>query len=592
MMKVRAYNPKQDLLGAVSVFEGLISSDPGKDEYHYALAKQYLAFNKTQEADVVLKAHLEKNSDNINAKIRYIQFLNQYMGEGRSVAQLKAFIKAKPENLDLNFALADTYQKGGHLKEAKEVLMLIVSFDDVDGRLRALNRLAKMEFNVGNYEKGDDYLLEALTLDPANQEAVITRAQRTLQLGNTDQAISELRSVLRESPNSAIVLSLLGNAHEKQGKLELALDQYAKAYEAEPKNRTVILAYSQLLKKQGQYNQIEKLLDRYLQVAHSDVDILQIAAENKLALRNWEDAQVIAERLDALKSDSSVTDQIRGSAMLGMENWEEGLAAFERAYDVSENKSRSMALLVRSYFVSGQPGKANAFLESVLDNDADNLTALNLMAQLHQFNNDIPTAEEWYRKAVNSHPENLSTYQQLSAFLMRQGRPEEVIDLLQTVDSMVVENPALLLIRAGAYEVKGDKPDAINSYEQVLVLQPELDVAVNNLAVLLSEDSEYQDLERAKELAGRFKQSEVPHFLDTLGWIYYKTGDFNNALYFHENAVQAMPEFAEFRYHLGMSYKAAGETEKAKIELEKALQLSKNKNPQWKVSAKETIGNL
>ncbi len=591
MMKVRAYNLVKDLEGAVSVFEELIKTDPAKDEYHYSLAKQYLAFNKIKEADEVLRAHLEQNPDDINSKLLYIQFLNQYMGEGRSVAQLKSFIHEKPEDLQLNFALAEVYRRGNHTDEARNVLIKLASLNDVASQVRALNRLAKLEFNLENYEEGDEYLKQSLALDSDNEEAIIASAQRKLQHGNTEQAIAELRAVLRGAPNSAVVLGLLGNAHEKQGKVELALDQYAKAYEAEPKNRMVIMAYSQLLKKQGQYNQIEKLLDRYLQIAHSDVEVLQIAAENKLALRNWGDAQLIANRMEALKYNPSVTDQIRGSALLGMDNWEQGLEAFERAYEVAEDKSRSMALLVRSYVASKQTDKAKEFLDSILENDAGNLTALNLMAQLHQFSDDLSGAEQWYKKAVAAHPENLTTYQQLSAFLMRQNKPEAVIELLQEIDK-VSENPALLLIKAGAFEAMGEKGNAISSYEQVLKLQSELDVAVNNLAVLLTEDSEYQNLERAKQLAIRFKQSEFPYFQDTLGWVYYKTGDIQNALYFHENAVQSMPEFAEFRYHLGMSYIAAGELEKARVELEKALQLAEETTPGWKTAAKDAIGNL
>ncbi len=592
MMKVRAYNMKQDLEGAVSVFEGLIKSDPQKDQFHYSLAKQYLVFNQKQKADEVLRAHLELKSNDINAKLRYIQFLNQHMGEGRSVAQLKEFIKQNPENLELSLGLAETYQRGGHVEEAKDVLTSVASFKDSDSQIKARNRLAILEFGAGNFEQGDEYLKQSLAIDPSNQEAIIASAQRKLQQGQIEPAIAELRSVLRDAPNSAIVLGLLGSAHEKQGKVELALDQYAKAYEANPRNRMVIIAYTQLLKKQGQYNRIESLLDRYLQFAPSDVEILQIAAENKLAIRNWEDAQLIADRLDQLKQDLSIVNQIRGSALLGMDNWEQGLAAFETAYEVAEDKSRSMALLVRSYVVSQQVDKAKGFLESVLVNDADNLTAIFLMAQLHQLNDELAAAEEWYKKAVESHPENLTTYQQLGGFLMRQERPEAVIELLEGIDAKVTENAALLLIRAGAYELHNDKAQAIESYEQVLKLQPELDVAINNLAVLLSEDTEHQNLERAKQLAIRFKQSEVPYFQDTLGWIYYKTGDINNALYFHENAVQSMPEFAEFRYHLGMSYKAAGELGKAKVELEKALQLAEGTTPGWKMAAQEAIGNL
>jgi tetratricopeptide (TPR) repeat protein len=59
--------------------------------------------------------------------------------------------------------------------------------------------------------------------------------------------------------------------------------------------------------------------------------------------------------------------------------------------------------------------------------------------------------------------------------------------------------------------------------------------------------------------------------LDTLGWIYYKQGDKDQALGLLERAISKAPEHPVLNYHLGMVLYEAGRSDEAKEKLEKAL---------------------
>ena len=61
---------------------------------------------------------------------------------------------------------------------------------------------------------------------------------------------------------------------------------------------------------------------------------------------------------------------------------------------------------------------------------------------------------------------------------------------------------------------------------------------------------------------------------DTLAWIQYKKGNFRVSVSLAEDAVKKAPENADFRYHLGMALSGAGERDRARTELQKALQLN------------------
>jgi Tfp pilus assembly protein PilF len=70
----------------------------------------------------------------------------------------------------------------------------------------------------------------------------------------------------------------------------------------------------------------------------------------------------------------------------------------------------------------------------------------------------------------------------------------------------------------------------------------------------------------------RFESSPQPAFRDTLGWVYYKTGETDKAVSILKDVVKQAPNVSVFRYHLGMAYHKQGNLTDAKIQLAKALE--------------------
>jgi tetratricopeptide (TPR) repeat protein len=100
-----------------------------------------------------------------------------------------------------------------------------------------------------------------------------------------------------------------------------------------------------------------------------------------------------------------------------------------------------------------------------------------------------------------------------------------------------------------------------------------IDVALNNYAALIA-DHRYSDaeaLDRAISLVSRFRSTDKPIYLDTLGWLHYRKGDFAVAAAFLERAATLAPAEPVHRYHLGMAVYKSGQKQRALEELERAL---------------------
>jgi len=102
-------------------------------------------------------------------------------------------------------------------------------------------------------------------------------------------------------------------------------------------------------------------------------------------------------------------------------------------------------------------------------------------------------------------------------------------------------------------------------------------IVANNLASLLTDHrTDKASLERAKSLVMLLKNSQVPQFKDTMGWVDYKRRDYTSASSLLEAAAAQLPNVPLVHYHLGMTYLATGQAAKASEQFKKAQNLAPN----------------
>lgn len=154
------------------------------------------------------------------------------------------------------------------------------------------------------------------------------------------------------------------------------------------------------------------------------------------------------------------------------------------------------------------------------------------------------------------------------------GRIEEARQELLSAAELNPYNPNTFYNLGVASGALGDDPAAIAAYEKVMELEPGNADAANNLAWLYAVRGE--NLHRALELAlmatGKVTN---PNNLDTLGWVYYMMGDFENAEGSLERALEMEPERVESIYHLALVHLKAGNKTRARDLLEKVVQLDR-----------------
>jgi len=197
-----------------------------------------------------------------------------------------------------------------------------------------------------------------------------------------------------------------------------------------------------------------------------------------------------------------------------------------------------------------------------------------LLGQTQLASNKPAEAEQSFRSAVEKQPKYPNGYSALSELYIREKNYDAAAKIIQAGLQELPANLSLRLASAGLLILKGDAGAAITQYEDILKDQPTSLVAINNLvSLILDNRSDKESLNRAYALAEKLKNSNVPEFLDTLGWAQFKSGDYANSVSTLETAQAKLPNLAAVHYHLGMSYAAAGQPDKAAEQFKRALAL-------------------
>jgi tetratricopeptide (TPR) repeat protein len=431
-----------------------------------------------------------------------------------------------------------------------------------------------MYISIRDFVAAEPQIADILRADTRNVHALRLRAAMRLEQGRIDDAIADLRQALGDQPRSAEVIALLAIAYERNGSIELAEKQFSDAVRILDYAPAAGLEYVAFLKRRGRNRQAEDVLIELARRHPDNAAILTAWAQIRLAQQNWAGASEIADTIRMLKDQSGVADQILASSLSGQKKYDQSAELLTKVYADNPGALPPMFALVRSYVLDRQIDKAEAFLDAVLSASPANSEARVLKGLVQIAGNAPEQAVKSFEAAIEANPRSPAGYRALAELESSRGNYDQALNVLRAGLREQPGSLPLRLAQAGILELSGNVEAAIEQYEILLKEQPGSLVIANNLASLMSEHRKDQaSLDRAYVLAKSLAESPLPQFKDTMGWISHLRGDHRRAIALLEEAVAGLPKDPLVRYHLGMSYVAAGQAERGNAELRTAADL-------------------
>lgn len=563
---------------AAATLRDLLAATPGELGAWRALAIYQARNDDIDAAESTLREMVAANPQSVDAKLMLAGFLGQHDREA-AIESLRGFV-TEVQNADgtrLKFALGAMYLRDESLEDASAVFLQIATADvPVADRLSAQNQLARIALKQENREEASRIVADILTASPKNPDALIARAIIALGERRAEDAVFDLRMALRERPDSDVAEVLLAHAHLQDSATELAERSYLNALRINPANERAAVGYAQLRVAQQDYTRALKTLEDFGTTGRSSAAVQRLRLQILLAQKDWRGATSLAGSIAEREARPGFGKYVTALTLQGQEHYEEALKLYEEVLVEDSGLLGAAGGIAYCYAALGRLEQGIGWLREFAAQQPDVAARRLLLANELLRNGRSGEAVAEFETVIATQPDTIEAYRTLGSVLLQDGKAAKAIEVFE---NGMTANPGALelqLLLAGALETSGDRTRAEMLYRELLERLPTLDVAANNLAVLLAAGgTDAARLEEASRIAARFKHSDNPWFADTLGWIYHLQGNHAEAEKLLARAAEQNADQAVFQYHLGAVLAALQRPDEAKRHLERAEALAR-----------------
>ncbi len=582
LLKAQAFERKGDVKQVEDQLRKLMALNPDNPAYQDAWIRFLISQKRMDEAEKAQRARVAANPGDSKLGLQLVRLAGAARGADAARNELEARIKAGGDGFEYQMALAELNVAENKFDAAVNGLQaLAASAVTPEKKAAAQVRLAELYIGKANLPAAEPLIADVLAKDRRNAGALRLRAGIRADRGQFDEAIADLREALNDQAKSVDLLLTLAAVYERSGKNELADRQYGDALKASGSSPEVVLRYAAFLQRRNDPARVEDVLSEAASRYPDNLQIQSSLAQARLSRQNWSGAMTVAETVGKAARSSSqpsnsliLADEIKADALAGQNKVEESIAALEDAHRLSPDSVQPFVALLSGYSRNGKFDKANALLKEASQKYPDNAQVLVIAGQAELAQNKEREAIGHFKEAIAKQPKQPVGYGALSDYYLRQKKYDAADEVMVAALKQMPDNLNIRLSRAGLMVQKQDYEGAIAQYDSILKDQPNQLVAMNNLAsLLLDYRTDKASLDRALALAQQLRGAALPSIQDTVGWAQYRGGDYAKAVATLEDVVVKLPNLSAAHYHLGMSYKAAGQADKAAAQFKTALDL-------------------
>ncbi|MCP4253041.1 MAG: tetratricopeptide repeat protein, partial [Candidatus Scalindua sp.] len=516
---------KKGMVGdAVAVFNKIIGINSDFVPAYITLAKINMSVRKPGVAAILYKMALKINPDAVAARFGLGSSLASMEKHTEAISEFETIIKSYPDDINTFNAMARSYIALKEFDKAQELVMKALGIKQEDPYTRSL--LAMIHVERESIPEAIKQLNRVLIANPEFAGAY-GLAILYLDNGDFDNSISICKQGLEHYPENISLWCNKAVAYLLKGDYVNAKKSCREMLNLQPDGLTPNLCLVNTLLAEGAY-EIAKLniknMEQLEEVKKTDyLELIDFCAQNK-------DIGV------------NVSQHLSRTIAYTESKWfKRILREYEAITRVAPSSKMAYSAQVDILTMTGQDDKAIEICKKVIALQPGFPDIYLELADIYNRNGQKDEADVMYRKVISIDTENSNAYLRLGMLLESKGLYDESIDL----------------------------------YKKVIELDSSSVAAYNNLAWEYASKKQGK-LKEALKLAKKAKgiAPNNPTVADTLGWIYYLNGLYDEATPELEAAVRGAMWDPSMRYRLGVVYYKNGLQREAMAELERALKIS------------------
>ncbi len=588
---------------ALEAYDRARAADPGYLPTHMRIAINLLRLGRGEEAAALLRDLAEERPYQAQPLIWLGSVYRQMQRIPEALEVYASALAQTPEEAALYVTMADLWLQLGQEEEALAKLETGIERADGTAAIRRVRGelLMRRAATAADREQRQAWRAKArtdfeaaLATTPNDTGLLSALADWHVRAGQWGSAIPYYERLLRLDPTDALALERLAQAYERLGQLDDAARTLERLAQRQPTNPRVFLALGRLYEA---LDLEERALVNYqlaTQTGASDptaflrLGVLQMEGAPAAAIA------ALQKGRQQFPLDPRLPEML-GYVLFNEAHYAEAIAAFGAAVTAAEAEGIDPAdtamnlylYYALAYYFTGQPEAAAPVLQPAverqpsaveafthfvfIDDDAERREqavpvlealatklegpahwwTLKMLGYMHSFNKDYPQALDYLEQVYAAAADNATADEMLDArFFFWLG---------------------------AAHERNENYARAEKFFYRCLELDPDHVEAYNYLAYMWAENEVNLDRAKTYVLRALADQPDSGAFIDTLGWIYFKQGRYQDAYREIRRALEMLPDDPVVLDHLGDIYWALEKPADAVAQWKKAYALNPDK---------------
>lgn len=576
-LRLTGYVRIGDAEGIERTIREMIEAFPDDEGLPSTLMRFYASQGNLDGAEEFLRSRIEEGVQDDGVRVSLIRFLAQARSPEAALDEALRRVEEGTNDDFFRSVEASLRYDMGERDAALAIFDEILESSEPSAQLDNIKATyAQLLLSEGNDVGARALVEEVLSTDPSHVASLLMRAEWLVEDDRADEAILALRAAQDQDPENPRIFTQLAEAHLRNGERDLAGEMLALAVETSNRAPEESIVYARFLAADARLKPAEAILIDALRLAPRTIELLSELASVYVQLEDWGRAGDVERELREIGSPVAVeiANRVQLAALQGQGRSDEAVAFLEDLNAGAEDEGAIGAdiAIAQTLLRDGNALGAVEHLQGLLQQAPDNATVRFFLGSALTANQQYDEAATLFRALIDEGATGERVWIELIRALNLAERPDEADAALSEALIAAPDAPDLKWIQASQRERAGDIDGAIAIYEDLYAANSDSAIVANNLASLLSTYREDDaSLERAERISRRLRDTDVPAFQDTYGWIQYLRGNYAEAVAYLTPAAEGLQEDAMVQAHLGLALAAADRPEDAIAQLERAL---------------------
>jgi tetratricopeptide (TPR) repeat protein len=563
---------KEDIQAA----EQRVEKYPKKDDisFHLASANLFLSSGDLAAAEKALRQALSVNPNSSAAHMAMGDFYLVKKDQKQATEEFKKAAELAPIRSTERLKYAAWMSAAGDTEETRRISTEMTN--QAPDYLPGWTLLAELALKDGKYDEAFSLLENVFSRDPEYIDGRRLESQVMLGKGDTKKAVEVLERLDQTYPDTPLIKYELARAYLKNNNMNQAKVLLDQAITLNPNYADAILLLADIDLRSGHGEAVIEPMTRLLKRSPEFRPAALLLAAAYGSLDRFDDAAVVTGEQARLAPRDAQAQMALGLTLRQAKRNDEARQAFERAAELAPDSVWPVDQLVELDVSEKRFDAARQRLARHFQKAPDSPVSHFFEAKILVAEKKWDSAEAELQKTLQLDPNFSGAYDLLVQTYLATNKLPQALSQLQAQLSKNPKDASALMTLALLHERTSDFAKARDTYERLLSLNPNLVSALNNLACLYAD--RLNDLGKAYDLARKARdlQGNDPAIADTLGWILSKRGEYQQALAMLQESAAKLPDSPEIQFHLGMTAYMMGQTDLARVALQKATSAAKD----------------